>query len=452
MVISMSMEKIRIQSLLSLCVIIVSSCILIDQTPIPIKTLPPTWTPEPTIESPQITPLPSATPVKTPALPDVLPDIAYLKNNQLWFWEAGSPPKSLLPDQKISDLRMSEDGNKVIYRLSSLGELWVVSSDGTNHQSLLTRSDMVGLAVREEALYAMPLLFGFLPGTDQLAITTYDYIGTGSNLNLNEDLHLIDIISGELKTILGPWQGGIYSFSPDGSLISLDTKGVISLMDPRGKGLREIFRYSEIPTEGHRYWYYYPNIVWVPEQKAFMVIIPPNNIYADTPLPSVIWRVPLDGSGPTRVYEFKTSVPAYQSRPRLDPTCTRVAYQIAVGNDTSLPRAVKLDNIDGSGSEIYGNGEIKLFSWSPDGQYFVYSEDDQSYLVRFGEKAQSLDKVLNHLFIESVETVTWIDNSTYLLQLETDQGHLLWIRSVDGRGLQVDLSDKKITDVESALP
>ena len=93
-----------------------------------------------------------------------------------------------------------------------------------------------------------------------------------------------------------------------------------------------------------------------------------------------------------------------------------------------------------------------MFSWSPDGQYFIYSQDDQPYLIKYGQEPIEIKNLLGPVQIQGFVSVDWIDNSTYLLHLTTEQGHLLWLGSIDGLGYAVDLSESKISNVESVLP
>jgi hypothetical protein len=212
-------------------------------------------------------------------------------------------------------------------------------------------------------------------------------------------LHFLDLETGILKTVLSPWQGGVYSFSPDGSLIAIDKQGEICLISPDGKELRTIFTYTDIPTEGHNYFYYYPQIVWKMGWRSLLVVIPPSNLFTDPPMSTVVWRVPLDGSGERKMFEFQTDIPAYQSRPLLDPTGRRIAFQVTQNTFDPKSTAVRVENLDGSGGKIYGNGKIRFFSWSPNGDYFIYSQDHQP----LGTGDLHVKRLLNRLQSHSYE-------------------------------------------------
>ena len=214
--------------------------------------------------------------------------VGYVKNENVWLWteEGGSVPLTTMGD--VGGVRLSDDGEWVAFWRGL--NLWVVNSDGTDERNLTTQRDFAGIEIGDEmAPYVKsinPSQVAWRPGTHELYFNTAPQVD-GPGLFLNDDLWVVDVVSGQLTPLLAPGEGGKFYFSPDGSQLAVVTPGRINLMDPDGSNRRDGLTHTPVITYSEFAYYALP--VWAADSSSFMAAIPPVDILAGDHQPNSIW-------------------------------------------------------------------------------------------------------------------------------------------------------------------
>jgi hypothetical protein len=389
-------------------------------TPLPSNT--PTASPSPTV-----TPNPSPTPTLEPEQPEI--QIAYI-DGDAFIWSESDGSVQVTQSGSIYDLRISPDGNHLAYlRLIDFErvELRLVKVDGSDDRLL------VGVQALEELLpHDEPVgIFSFewLPAGDYLAFNTH-IIGYG--LIKNDDLHLVNVESGSITTLLPPGQGGEFYYSPDGKQIALvtsgdymDLPGMISLVDSDGRNRRDalvtfpsVLTYSEVP--------FYPSLAWSPDSRFILVAIPsPDPLAAEASI--TLWRISADAAEVVELLIIDTSF-FLSGLPFFSPDLTHVAYLQNVGEpddpwfNLHILRLVDLEDA------LYYDGLVEYFFWIPSTNQFAFvSGEPKLILGSFSEPPVSTDLTWKHGLV-------WIDSQSYLLTEmdSTNQVLLVYRITLDG--------------------
>jgi hypothetical protein len=389
-------------------------------TPLPSNT--PTASPSPTV-----TPNPSPTPTLEPEQPEI--QIAYI-DGDAFIWSESDGSVQVTQSGSIYDLRISPDGNHLAYlRLIDFErvELRLVKVDGSDDRLL------VGVQALEELLpHDEPVgIFSFewLPAGDYLAFNTH-IIGYG--LIKNDDLHLVNVESGSITTLLPPGQGGEFYYSPDGKQIALvtsgdymDLPGMISLVDSDGRNRRDalvtfpsVLTYSEVP--------FYPSLAWSPDSRFILVAIPsPDPLAAEASI--TLWRISADAAEVVELLIIDTSF-FLSGLPFFSSDLTHVAYLQNVGEpddpwfNLHILRLVDLEDA------LYYDGLVEYFFWIPSTNQFAFvSGEPKLILGSFSEPPVPTDLTWNHGLV-------WIDSQSYLLTEmdSTNQVLLVYRITLDG--------------------
>jgi Tol biopolymer transport system component len=434
----------RLVALLGFAVIF-SACTTPSPTPdvtadvfeTPVSSPDPMSTPSPTNTSiPSLTPTATASPSPTttpePTQPELL--IAYI-DEDAFIWTESDGSVQITQSGNIYDLRLSPDGNYLAYlRLIDFEqvELHLVNIDGGEDRLLVDVSSLDELIPGNEPVGIFS--FEWHPDGDIIAFNTH-IIGFG--LLTNDDLHLVNVDTGSINTLLPPGQGGEFYYSPDGSQIALvtsgdymDLPGKISLVNADGSNRRDslvtfpsVLTYSEVP--------FYPPLAWSPDSAFVLVAIPSADpLAADATIP--LWRISADG---TEVVElFSTNMSFFHSGlPVFSPDLTQVAYLQQVGQPDEPWFNLHIVRLEDLEDELYFEGLIEDFSWIPSTDRFAFVSSDPKLIVgRFSEPPVPTE-------LPWIHGLVWVDLHSYLLvEMDiTNQERNVYRYTLDGEQQQL---------------
>jgi hypothetical protein len=159
-------------------------------------------------------------------------DPADLEAAHLCLSQDGQPGRFL--DQTGEGVRwftnavVSDDGQTVVYtrylRQTDLVEIWAVGFNGGESWRLVDSDTFVGLA--QGFARAIPQQMLALPN-NKVVFNTSEF---GYKTDRLDDLHLLDLDSGQLTTLLQPGEGGQFSWSADGEYILIEREdGTLAL-------------------------------------------------------------------------------------------------------------------------------------------------------------------------------------------------------------------------------
>lgn len=372
-------------------------------------------------EIPTLLPAPTDTPIPEPTLAPAQLQIALLNStSDLLLWqESDQTLHPLLPATNALDMRLSDDGSIIVFTKNiEFGkvELWAVNTDGSNARQLLS-ADAIH-ALDPETLGTTIYQMEWIPGTHLLAFNTVEYVQAPGQF-LNDDLHFLNVDTGELSTQLTSGTGGNFVFSPDGSQYALirmvEDSGTISLLNTDGTNLREnVLTYPYILTYSE--YQYYAEPVWSPDSSLLRVAIPPHDSLGDPTALTSLWEIPTDGSPATQIGEILTQ-PLFLGGVRYSPDLTHLAYTRLANPEDYLNVELVLANADGSDETVYATGNLYFKGWSPNAQHFIYEDTtlQQTFLGVLGGAPTPLLADSPY-----ATNPAWLDATRFLYSLPVD--------------------------------
>ena len=172
--------------------------------------------------------------------------MAYINDGNLYFQDGSNPPIQLTYSGVDSTPIFSDDGEKIIfYRGLVPHELYSINIDGAQEQALVAGSllEILGLGYDK---FTEIISLAFVPGTHKILFNTRqlsqedidqkDFNRLGSKENF--DLLSVDADTGEIKRLLPRGQGGNFFISPEGSLMAIQAKGHIDIVNVNGQTIR----------------------------------------------------------------------------------------------------------------------------------------------------------------------------------------------------------------------
>ncbi|MCW5876945.1 MAG: hypothetical protein KIS85_08705 [Anaerolineales bacterium] len=318
--------------------------------------------------------------------------VAYLKDGNIWLWVQGGGSTQLTSEGDAFDLRISGDGCRVAYarqaanpghdpahefpQPETISELWVVSSDGSDQQSLAGVDFFATLPAASGSATTLHY-FEWQPGSRQLAFGTRQAF-SGPGLISNGDIYLVDADLPGVTLVLPAGAGGRFVFSPDGEQIAFAGANHVGVVRADGTDLRAnlvtfplVITYSEYQYE--------PPLHWTPAGDLIFAL-PPEDMFA-SPVDGVgpetsLWYLPLDGSpafeaGAIQAVMFPMQEVAFS------PDGGRIAYLRPVGNpaDNERELVIALSN-GGDESAWFNHPNVFFGDWAPDGERYIFSFED----------------------------------------------------------------------------
>jgi hypothetical protein len=342
--------------------------------------------------------------------------VAFVKDGNVWLWQEQGETAVLTQDGGVEEVKLSDDARKVAFVRG--GSLWVVNRDGSDERRLVGNDYLAGLSAdgRGAALNQ----FDWTPGAYTIAFNSRQEL-EGPGLLLNDDLHRVDAITGEVTMLLGPGDGGQFTYSAGGEQIALATPGDISLVDAGGGNRRQVLTYTPVLTYSE--YQYYARPLWTPDGNELLVVIPPPDPFA-RPLPATsIFRLFSDGR-PAHLVKTVEAMALFNP-PAISPDMTLVAYLQPVGeNESNLMMGL----LEGGEAVLYARNAQAFDGWSPDSEQFIYTAaDGTKQLGRSGTAPRPLPGSPT-----SVVDVRWVDGERFLFLNQTPRGWDLVLGHVDG--------------------
>ena len=265
----------------------VPTLVITTKTPYPTLTHYPTISPTPTLSA---------------SLASVR--IAFTYDGKLWFWQNGIA-QALTSVNEGASINLSGDGKVIAFTRDGL---WVINSDGSDERLLLGNEDFKQIEPKDPGVELHN--FDWIPNTHRLLFDTI--LSDGRGMSPTDDLYVVDAETLQWKLLRKPGEGGKFFISPDGQRVAITTPTQICLMDIDGINYHVVMDYSvPFPSD----YAYYAAPTWSPDSQFLTVPIPPEDFYyTATTSPTVVWRLPVDGTPPTIISQLPAGESGYDNR------------------------------------------------------------------------------------------------------------------------------------------
>lgn len=270
-----------------------------------------------TLSVPTQTPLPTNTPHPTttvlsltiPATATLSPSlastrIAFTYEKKLWLWQNGTA-QPLTSVNDGASINISGDGEIIAFTRDGL---WVIDSDGRNERLLLGNEAFRQMEPKDPGVELHD--FDWVPNTHMLLFNTI--LSDVRGLSPTDDLYIVDAETMQWKLLRRPGEGGKFFVAPDGQRVAMTTPTQIRLMNLDGSNYHVVMEYS-VPFPSDYAYYAAPK--WAPDSQSLTVPIPPEDFYyTATTSPTVVWRLPIDGTRPTIISKLPAGDSGYDNR------------------------------------------------------------------------------------------------------------------------------------------
>lgn len=392
---------------------------------------------EPTV-SPPSSQEPSTTQESAPAAPVTgALQVVYTKDDNLWLWQ-DEERRQLTSTGDAYNPVLSPDGRTVAFLRPAdefHTELWAIDLDSTNERRLvaITDLDTIGGGVRDPSAVAVnPYHFAWIPNTRSLAFNTQQ-VFNGPGLSLLDDLNLVDADTSLITNLFLAGWGGEFVYSPDGSQIVISRPDMLILTKADGSDYRPVMHYDLVLTYSEYRYYAMP--LWSADGTYLRVAIPPVESLAEPAQPTVLWKIPTDGTYPVQEGAV-LAVPFFDQPVRYSPDLDRLAFLRETGQPNENRRDLLLTTYDGKGEWVYATSPLMQFeSWSPDSRQFIYtlSDDQQAWLGSLDGASQPLDGE-----IVGVSNVQWIDPGQLIYTVQRGETFDLILQDLEAGSLLLD--------------
>ena len=338
------------------------------------------------------------------AIAFVAPDL-----NAYYWDESLTSPVLLTNTGDVQEVVVSPNGSQVILIRSSdwvSYQVELINSDGTGLRTLLTAADFDLLPRPENSLYSAPAHIAWIPGSNQIAMTTQSFFeGPGSQTG--EHLFVLDPASGKMNALLSipeVWRWD-FTFSPDGSKMIISKPEGIDLYNRDGSLLYpDLITYPFINTASDYAWIASPT--WSDDGTSIITVVPPQEPWAIPMAESSIWYWNEKSSAAELTWK---AVMRYQATgiASTSPNLAKVLYLAPTGTEENLSTSLKLFDLAKRTSTTIAAGDIyTLPSWSTDGSRFYYHDQSTgSFIVNAEGGAIQLPE------FSKVNTAIWVDKS-----------------------------------------
>ena len=365
--------------------------------------------------------------------------MVYMLDGTIYLWKEGKVTE-LLKQDSVSPVSLSYDGNwlalsKKVQEDHPRYEIWVIGIDGVNLYRLLSVEEIAALPEDDSQLIIQD--YDWMPTTHQLLFTTHRVIEGPPEVSPMFDLYLLDI-SGKLRQLAAPGDGGDYFPSPDGRYVATSTTRRIALIDLETGENQTLLEFEplRIPTEA----WHTPNLHWDRTSQHFTATIPPPDIYTPPDWPGgysggleQIWRMHITGET-----ELLAEVEPSVGRPTVLSISPFAEYYFNTewGNcgdgDFFITRLLTLPE----GEELFTLPCWPAFpAWLPDGISFQYRSEEGWHLGNINKpithdlsfvRQPTADNVWPDVSLE------WINTSSFIRRKYISPNCELYFGTVDG--------------------
>lgn len=394
-----------------------------------VPTAPPAATslPAEPAAAPTELPAPTAAPATATAGPQAL-RVAYIVDGDLWAIELGSDPIRITSSGLAIELRISDDGQRIVYLELNRGvepadlrfDLRSIQFDGAGDRSLLNQVGFDALYPLEQILHYAPSQLTMVPGSHRLLFNTRAILD-GPGLAKNNDLIQLDLDTGGMTLLLARGDGGDFTPSPDGSQLAIVRPDSIGFASHDGSQLHpEVLTFPWVITYSE--YFFYPQPVWA--GNAVLAAIPAEDPFFG-PEQGSFWHVPSDGGQPLLLGtpDADLFAPQQAGRPLVSPDGLRAVFYRQPDPSSSY-QLWAYDLIDGSGA-LYDDDVRAWFGWSPDSSHFLFGRGS-------GAKLQLGQPGAAPLFFGNGSMVRWVDGNRLLWLAESGGSWRFQLRSLSG--------------------
>jgi Tol biopolymer transport system component len=390
--------------------------------------------------SPEAHTVPTETTPLAPYVPTVSPIRVSFVNSarNLFVWSDGTgSPVQLTSSGDAIQSYVSPDGSLIVFTRSSdyiSYQVDIINYDGTNQRTLLTNAQINALPRPSGAVGILPNKIAWIPGSRSVAMK-FQVQFEGPGLQYLDQLYVLDTDTAALTSLITVGSSWNFVYSPDGSKILITRPEGIDLYNANGSlAVANVITHAFVNTASEYAWVAEPT--WSPDGSAFAAGIPPADPWADSPAPTMIYKMSNTG---VSLSTFSTTTGFFPTSSTFSPDLTKMSFTTRVGAPADNNWALHTANIDGSSDSIITTGYFKqLPVWAPDGNHYIYAvglgASPQTYLGTVGSSPTLLGE------ISSIIDVRWVDSSRYVISNQTGSGASLLLGTV-GSGFGVIYND-----------
>jgi hypothetical protein len=253
-------------------------------------------------------------------------------------------------------------------------------------------------------------------------LLTYDAQPTFENegiyIFVQQQVWVVDAISGDQEALLLEGEGGNVSYSPDGKIMMITTPESLTFLNLDTLEITPaVVDYFAV---GFGEYYAYPTITWSPDSEVVLLAQPETRDY-DQDLPVKIWQVPIDGSPATQLLEVRGFFPSFSFSPGLE----MVAYWKAMASKPDF-RELHISALDTEEEITYARSElIEFIGWLPDTRYFVYALANQgkTFVGDLCGEPAPLDVDFQPVGLRGLDATRFLFERPSVENLEVYEGH-----------------------------
>lgn len=334
--------------------------------------------------------------------------VAYAMGGELHLWTDGAGDALLYNGEPVADVLLSEDGWVVVFTTRNadylFSGLWRVNADGSDLRRLMDASVLLPFSTNPSAEGVAPNQMEFVPGSRWLAFNTR-LVFMGPGLVIQDDLRMVNTSSGEMRTVVEAGLGGAFTYSPDGSLISLVTPTSVSLIDADGSNRRSnLVTYPMIMTYSE--YQYYPKVTWEQDGSALWVVVPSEDSLAlDASM--AFWRIPAVDSAPALMASYPFDLSLFFSGQVLSPDLQKTIYLSRSDPNANL-WTLHFARLDGSAEFPIHTGNLRFETWSPDSNWMTIEQDGEVWV---GDPTGNFSSLAG---VSQVIEIEWVDAEHFL--------------------------------------
>jgi WD40-like Beta Propeller Repeat. len=347
----------------------------------------------------------------------------------LYVWTEGTAaPVELVSSGDVQKSFVSSDGSLIAFIRTSdytSYEMDVINADGSGQRVLISPAAFSALPRPSGSIGLAPYAVHWRPNSHQLGMSL-QVLFDGPGLQISNVFYSVNADGGNVAPLFTAGDNFHFAYSPDGNWLVIARPTGDDLYTSAGMLVAANVVTNEFVNTASEYaWAADP--IWQADSSNFMLAIPPQDPWANTPGPSAIWRVTNAGVA-TRVNSAGMSFfPAGIAS--FDPMLTHMAFTTQVGAAADNNWALHVAGLDGSGDTQIDSGYFAhLPVWSPDGSRSIYAKTagsiNQAYLVQGGSAPTLLSD------ITSLLDVKWIDSTHYVAASRTGSGVSLLMGTV----------------------
>ncbi|MDF1501105.1 MAG: hypothetical protein P1P76_11615 [Anaerolineales bacterium] len=322
------------------------------------------------------TPTPGPTTLPETTLESFL--LVYTSDGNLWTLSPDGSSQQLTTTGDVVEMLISDDRQVIVYVRQAFQpevfELRAINTDGSGDRQLLSQETLDALYPLNGALHYLTSQLEFIPGTHTLLFNTRATF-EGPGLAKNDDLHQLNVDTGERTQLLERGRGGDFTISPDRQRLAISQADSIGVVNIDGTNLRpDLVTFQPIVTYSEYQWY--PVVVWADDASRFGVFLPSADPLAENPN-GTVWIVPVSGTPQSfSPIQGQAFFPQSNRNSLLSPDLQTVAFLRE--DSQNQTQVLLLANVDGSNSRTYDQGDLQWIGWGPDAAHFAYIRDQNS--------------------------------------------------------------------------